>query len=126
MTVMSAKEFARILERDGGRCVHCGATDGLVPHHRMNRGMGGSRALEVPSNVLAVCSWLNGAMESEGDIQRLAISNGWKLTRVNPDRAEEILLNAAVWYPAFLGLGGWYRLDNDYQRIRVTRDYGKD
>jgi hypothetical protein len=123
MTVMTAREFARILARDGERCVHCGAVDGLVPHHRMNRGMGGSKALEVPSNVLTMCSRFNALMESETWAQTLAIGNGWKLDRVNPDLAQEVLLHAGYWDWA---AGAWFVLDNEYQRIRVTRDYGKD
>lgn len=123
MTVMTAREFARILERDGGRCIHCGSTEGLIPHHRMNRGMGGSKELEVPSNVLTMCSLFNGAMESEGSAQAWAIRNGWKLTRVAPLMIPGVLVNAAVWD---YNTSNWYKLDNHYTRIRVTRDYGKD
>lgn len=79
MTSLKPSEWAKLLERDGQRCVHCGATDGLAPHHRRNRGMGGSKALETASNLLLVCSWLNGQMESDAETAEMAKSHGWKL-----------------------------------------------
>jgi hypothetical protein len=48
---MTKKEFQKYLDRDGG-CVHCGDTETAVPNHRANRGMGGSRERDVPSNVI--------------------------------------------------------------------------
>lgn len=120
---MTPKEFDKILLRDGGRCVHCGTTEGLVPHHRMNRGMGGSQALETPSNVLTMCSRFNAAMEAENSAQLWAIQNGWKLVRVNPNMTREILHHAAVWDHTW---SKWYLLDDDYNRREVSRDYGKD
>lgn len=79
MTRMSPREFTKILARDGDRCIHCGATEGLVPHHRKNRKMGGSRRLEVPSNVIVTCALLNTLMESDPETQRWARERGWKL-----------------------------------------------
>lgn len=79
MTSLTATQWAKLLERDGGRCVHCGATDALAPHHRRNRGMGGSKAMEKASNLVVVCSWLNGMMESDADVSEMAKSRGWKM-----------------------------------------------
>ena len=120
---MTPREFEKILKRDGSRCIHCGSTEGLVPHHRMNRGMGGSKALETPSNVLTMCSLFNSAMESEGSAQAWAIRNGWKLVRVNPNLVGEVLRHAAVWD---YNTGKWFALKDDYTREEVSRDYGKD
>lgn len=61
---MTHKTFALLLERDGGRCLHCGLEgDTLVPGHRYGRGAGGSRTRNVPSNIVSQCSRFNGLIE---------------------------------------------------------------
>lgn len=75
---MNGKQFRRFLDRDDG-CVHCGELEAVSPHHRRNRGMGGSKARDVPSNIIVVCSWLNNAMEADAKIAEQARANGWKL-----------------------------------------------
>ncbi len=57
----------KILKQVQGRdpyCWHCGREDDLVPHHRINRGMGGSKLLDTVDNLMMVCSRYNGEMES--------------------------------------------------------------
>lgn len=78
---MTSKEFQKYLDRDGGRCVHCGTTEGLVPQHRAGRGMGGSRALNRPSNVIVLCATLNGLIESDAITAAWAHTQGWHLKR---------------------------------------------
>lgn len=103
---MNAKQFAKFLRRDGG-CVHCGAIDTAVPQHRINRGMGGSKLLGQPSNILALCSEMNGLIESDATKAQLARHYGWKLERwENPELV-------AVWY---LLEGAWFFLDEFYGR----------
>ncbi len=44
----------KILKQVQGRdpyCWHCGREDDLVPHHRINRGMGGSKLLDIPREL---------------------------------------------------------------------------
>lgn len=54
-----------ITERDGGKCWHCGETEGLQVHHRRNRGMGGSKELDRYDNLILVCAAYNLAMEAD-------------------------------------------------------------
>lgn len=75
---MKNKDFARLLERDQG-CLHCGITDAVAPNHRINRGMGGSKRLDVPSNLVVLCSVLNGLIESDSRWASVAREYGWKL-----------------------------------------------
>lgn len=103
---MNGKEFARYLERDGG-CVHCGDTEYLVPHHRMNRGMGGSKKRHVPSNIIVVCSWLNIAMEADAVIAADARRLGWKL-RMGQQPDLTPLWDAQT--------GEWVLLGDEYER----------
>ena len=102
---MNGKEFAKFLNRDGG-CWHCGVDDEtLIPHHRLNRGMGGSKVRDVPSNVIVICSAFNTVMESDPVAASLARSYGWKL------RAGDDPLLVPVFGP-----GGWFFLDNKFNK----------
>lgn len=100
--------------RDGGRCWHCGTSDRLSPHHRINRGMGGSREarIQAPSNLLLICWAFNSQMESQTAMAELGAKYGWKLTR------DQDPLTTPVW-DAQDQL--WYRLDDEYGR---TPTYG--
>ena len=67
------------MARDGG-CLHCGETEAVSPNHRANRGMGGSKVRDVPSNLVVLCSLLNGLIESDAQWASVAKSYGWKLS----------------------------------------------
>lgn len=78
---MNQKAFRKFLDRDGWACVHCGNTgDDLVPQHRVNRGMGGSKELNKPSNIIVICSLFNGLIEADVKAAELAKRMGWKLS----------------------------------------------
>lgn len=104
---MNQQEFDRYLERDGWRCQHCGTTEGLVPQHRQNRGMGGSKLRDRPSNVVVLCSAMNGDIEASAASAQLALIYGWKL------RAHEVPEDEPVYDHA---ARHWYTLDNNYGR----------
>ncbi len=74
------KTLALLRARDP-HCVHCGATDDLIPHHRVNRGLGGSKSerLNSLSNLLMVCAFYNGEMESTSEVAIAARGWGHKL-----------------------------------------------
>ncbi len=82
---MKPKEFLRLLERDGGRCWHCGSSgDDLIPQHRANRGFGGASTgskFNKPSNLIVMCSRANFLMEFDADFAARARLFGWKLSR---------------------------------------------
>jgi hypothetical protein len=75
---LTPKQFQKFLARDGA-CYHCGDATTAVPHHRANRGMGGSKARDEASNVIVMCSNINGLMESDPIVQQMAKDFGWKL-----------------------------------------------
>jgi hypothetical protein len=107
---VTKKEFAKYLARDL-HCYHCGISDDtLVPQHRQNRGMGGSRMRSKPSNVVVVCSHSNGMFESSDRASKAAQRYGWKL------RAGQDPLSSPV-FDAFDGV--WYLFDDDFNRIQV-------
>jgi hypothetical protein len=110
MKRISDKVRALIYERDDFRCCHCGETDAIGLQHRISKGMGGSRLLDVPSNLLTMCNISNAAMESDPLLATLARNNGWKLSRWdNPE--------GSVFYNVNDGL--WYTIDNLYARRRA-------
>lgn len=72
--------------------------------------MGGSSAAHVhaPSNLVVLCSRLNGEIEASVEAIQLARKYGWKLD--SWDNPEEV--------PVFDRMSGvWYLLDNEFGRI---------
>jgi len=103
---MNLKEFSRYLERDI-RCVHCGTEgDVLIPQHRKNRGFGGSKERNRPSNVLVMCSAFNGLIEADAEAAALARKYGWKLE--SWEDPEDV---------PFFAEGKWWFVDNLYGRF---------
>lgn len=98
---MKAADIKKLRLRDE-HCWDCGATDHLVPHHRANRGMGGSKVLDNLQNVILVCAQYNGLMESDAGIAMQARDLGHKLSKF-----------ASPAEPVFdKPTGTWFYLDN--------------
>ena len=105
---MNKKEFQKYLDRDIA-CPHCGTTGPeLVPQHRANRGMGGSKVRDRPSNIIVICSLANGLMESSPGFAARARSKGWKLLY----HQDPLETPACLW-------DGWYVLDDNFGRTPV-------
>jgi hypothetical protein len=112
---MNKKDFDKYLNRDRG-CWHCGSTgDDLIPHHRQNRGMGGSKLRDVPSNIIALCSEANGLLESNANFAELGRQFGWKL------RNHEVPTQVPVF-----GHGGWWLLNDDFTKDLVEAEDNLD
>jgi hypothetical protein len=103
---MNPKQFQKYLDRDKG-CVHCGKTEAVAPHHRLNRGMGGSKVRDVPSNIVVLCSLMNGLIESSATYAHSARLAGWKLWS-GEEPSQTPLWDAQV--------GEWVLLGDDYSR----------
>ena len=107
---VTKKEFDKFLARDK-HCYHCGLEDEtLVPQHRRNRGMGGSKRLNNASNIVVVCSQSNGQFESHSGAAMAAEKYGWKL------RAGQESLTTPV-FDAFDGV--WYLLDDNFGKKEI-------
>jgi hypothetical protein len=107
---MKPKEFDKFIARDYG-CIHCGEVEAAAPHHRLNRGMGGSKNRDNPANIIVLCSVLNGALESNAVYAQKARKLGWKLS------AGQNSAEVAVWYPKYQS---WFMLDDDFGRRLVS------
>lgn len=91
----------RLRKRDP-YCIHCGETNDLVPHHRKNRGMGGSKQLDRLDNILMICAEYNGLMESDLTTANRARDYGHKLQ--SWQEFTESVFDTIN--------GAWYRLDD--------------
>lgn len=108
---MKPNEFAKYVARDGS-CPHCGIDDNtLVPQHRAGRQMGGKNNKAArPSNILVMCSYANGQLESNATFARLGREYGWKLTQGEDSST----------VPVFHS-GRWYLLDDEFGRTEVEK-----
>lgn len=106
---MTPKQFKAFLERDRA-CYHCGSVgDDLIPQHRKNRKMGGSRSLkDDPNNIIVFCGDANNRLESDALFARIGLEMGWKLN------SWDNLSNPV--YEAHTGL--WWHLDGN-RRIQL-------
>lgn len=107
--MMTKKEFERYLARDN-HCYHCGATEALSPNHRANRGHGGSKSAEVASNVVILCSLLNGLIESDAKAAGMAKRFGWKLSRYDNPREMPVYDSVTAT---------WWLFNDDFTRERL-------
>lgn len=104
---MNKKQFRRYLDRDE-HCPCCGSTgDTLVPQHRAGRGMGGSKELDRPANIIVMCSRMNGLIESNANYAAEAREFGWKLARWE-------IPEEKPFFDSVLGL--WSTIDNAFAR----------
>lgn len=108
---MNKKDWQRLLSRDGGRCLHCGETEAIAPNHRGNRGMGGSKKADVPSNLIVLCSAMNLLIESDIGAKGAALQFGWKISK----------WDTPFLKPVFdMNTHQWYLLDDNWMRVPVN------
>lgn len=111
---LTKSAWRALLARDQ-HCLHCGETERVSPHHRRNRGMGGSTddGTNSPANLMVLCSLANGLLESDPATAASARLNGWKLASwESTDRPV---------YDRLTGL--WWVLDDNYGRARVDTEH---
>ena len=94
---LSRKSLTLLRARDA-HCWHCGATDDLVPHYRKNRGMGGSKLLDGLDNLMLVCAFWNGEMESTSADAAAARGWGHKLSAWEATNRPVFDIPTSTWY----------------------------
>lgn len=78
--------------------------------------MGGSKLRDGSSNLVVLCSLLNGLIESDHRWARVAQEYGWKLNSWQDPKEE----------PVFDTLSGtWFQLDDDFNR-KLVRPQGRE
>lgn len=94
---MKASTRKLVLERDP-YCFHCGESNDLVVHHRRNRGHGGSKLLDKPEWLMAVCASYNGEMESDAWVAIAARALGHKLRSWESHSLPVFDVVTQLWY----------------------------
>lgn len=94
---MKNADLKKLRLRDA-HCWHCGFEDSLVPHHRANRGHGGSKLLDGLQNIILVCAVYNGAMESNAGVASQAREYGHKLSRYDSPSEPLFDVTQRKWY----------------------------
>jgi len=102
---------AAVYERDGNRCVACGAERPLEFQHRRAEGMGGRLHFPTVAEGLTVCSVDNAAFE--GHLQTMALLSGWKVRGWVRDQTQ-----VPVWYGPERR---WCRLTPDGRRVPISK-----
>lgn len=104
---------ARVMERDGYRCAHCGHRADTI-QHRANKQSGGSRHRDNPANLMAMCLAFNVSAEAHTPDAQLARAKGWKLAQHDDPTA------VPVWD---IVDETHYMLDDDYGRHPVAQPW---
>lgn len=119
---MIPKKLLRlVLERDFEQCVidapGC-LIEASTAHHRANRGMGGSKTLDSPMNLVACCGTCNGRVEdSHGEERDRYVRDG---LRVRSAGTSQATLRAAQLTPVRYPDGRSFWLTADGRRVEVS------
>jgi len=107
------KKILKLVQARDQHCWHCGTDDDtLVPHHRKNKGFGGSKLLDTPDNLMMICAYWNGTIESNADDASAA--RGWGHKLPNWD---------ATHKPVFdKGSQAWFILSADGTKVKLEDD----
>lgn len=109
MTAVPKRLLRTLDARDGHRCAwhdeHVCDPATLVPHHRINRGMGGSPLGDALGNLVWLCSHMNWLIEADDAAARHARMRGIKVSRNGRYTAADIPIDHAVH--------GWCLLGDD-------------
>ena len=94
---MKSADIQKLRKRDD-HCWHCGTTEDLVPHHRANRGMGGSKVADNLQNVILICAAWNFAMEADPASASLARDLGHTLSKFDSPGEPCFDNDSKKWY----------------------------
>ena len=106
------KKVLKLVQERDTHCWRCGQEEDLVPHHRKNRGLGGSKLLDTPDNLMMVCARYNGDMESVALVARDA--RGWGHKVPSWESTDKPVFDV----PTFT----WYVLTTEGEKVQVRFD----
>lgn len=85
-----------VLDRAEHSCEHCGTriTGGWAPHHRRPKAMGGTRRLDTPSNLVALCLACHNAVHAN---PQDSYRSGFLLRQTDDPRTVPVNLWGETW-----------------------------
>jgi hypothetical protein len=107
---VNVKTRQALIKRDLGLCWHCGSSEVTV-QHRANRGMGGSKLMDNPANLILLCWFVNFEMEASDKKAREAEAAGWKISKYADPTS------ITVWHQPSQA---WFLLDDAWGRNLVV------
>ncbi len=113
---LSTAMLKKLRQRDT-YCLHCGEDrqEYLIPQHRKNRQMGGSKLLDRLDNLVMICAYYNGAMESNAAVADNARMYGHKLTQWD-----------SLDHPVYDECDGeWYLIDVQGGKTKTVSPHGE-
>lgn len=115
----------QVIERDGGFCMlalHRCTGEAQTTDHRANRGAGGSRLLNDPSNLIAACSQCNGDKADGTAMVLMELEH--RGLYIRPDSTHEKTLARARRTPVESMDGRWWMLVSATERFEVPVPVG--
>lgn len=113
----------QVIERDGGFCLYvlpgCQG-EATTTDHRANRGAGGSRTLNHPANLAAICTLCNSAKADAGAIVLMDLEE--RGLYIRPDSTHEKTLARAKATPVEALDGTFWWLVSATVRVQVDED----
>jgi hypothetical protein len=91
-------KLRKLIEARDPYCYHCGETNDLQIHHRRNRGMGGSKLLDTPDNLMRVCAAWNYGMESDSRVAAQARTWNHKMPLWEKQNLPVFDIGGGWWY----------------------------
>jgi hypothetical protein len=120
-TAIPRKVVKAVLDRDGGMCVLASfgcLREGKHCDHRVGRGAGGNKALNVAVNLVAVCTICNSLKEDDAQFARECSRRGLNIRRSQSTATD---LERAAAIPVCYPDGTWWVLTTD-GRVQIRDD----
>ncbi|MDR0593725.1 MAG: hypothetical protein LBG60_10820 [Bifidobacteriaceae bacterium] len=122
---ITRKLLRQLNQRDGHRSAWTGQdAETLVPHHRVNRGMGGRPSLDRIENLVWLESDINERIEADPEWARIARERGIKLA--SWQRPEAMVIDHAVHGKVLLTDAGQVRGAGVADRVASRAANGVD
>lgn len=124
MAVVAKTDRARVITRDGGRCVTCGTTRDLTMQHRAAVGQGGTAFRVGLAGLLTACMTCNAAYEAGA--QKRALVHGWKIRRWVLAEAVPVFFQPFGSWALLGSAGGLTVIDQATAATRMRAAYGPE
>lgn len=111
MKALQIKQDARdkVHERSGYLCEKCGQRRAEEVHHRLGKGMGGSRLpwVHMAGALLHLCGQCHEEVTNTRGLRELCETNGWIVSRRSGKRPTDVPVVLHYGFVLLDNVGGW-------------------